>query len=79
MESCDDVQENVMDRRTFLAASSAIGMALHSLPLVAGGHRELYDNPEMRKLLKPEVVWEIEGSFGMPAARVTDDQNMASR
>jgi len=35
-----------------------------------GNHRELYDNPKTRKLLKPEVVWEIEGSFGMPAADV---------
>ncbi len=37
-----------------------------------GGHRDLYDNPETRKLLKPEVVWEIEGSFDMPAARVAN-------
>ena len=33
--------------------------------------KELYDDPEKRKLLKPEVVWEIEGSFDMPAARVS--------
>jgi len=35
-----------------------------------GTQRELYDRPETRKLLKPEVVWEIKGSFGMPAQRV---------
>jgi amidase len=28
------------------------------------GSRALYDDPETRKLLKPEAVWEIEGSFG---------------
>lgn len=32
--------------------------------------KELYDDPEKRALLKPEFVWEIEGSFDMPAARV---------
>jgi amidase len=32
--------------------------------------RPLYDDPDLRKLLKPEVVWEIEGSFDMPAARL---------
>lgn len=31
----------------------------------------LYDDPETRKLLKPEVVWEIEGSFGMPASQIS--------
>jgi amidase len=35
-----------------------------------GDAKELYDNPEMRRQLKPEFVWEIEGSFDMPAARV---------
>ena len=35
-----------------------------------GSMRELYDDPNLRKLLKPEVQWEIEGSFGMTAARV---------
>ena len=28
------------------------------------GTRELYDDPDTRKLLKPEAIWEIEGSFG---------------
>jgi amidase len=32
--------------------------------------RELYDDAELRKLLKPEVVWEIEGSFDTTAAQV---------
>ncbi len=27
-------------------------------------YREDYDNPETRRLLKPEAIWEIEGSFG---------------
>jgi amidase len=34
------------------------------------GDKELYDDPDTRKLLKPEYVWEIEGSFDMPATRV---------
>jgi amidase len=34
--------------------------------------RPLYDDPETRKLLKPEVVWEIEGSIDMPASRISD-------
>jgi amidase len=37
-----------------------------------GGDLKLYDNPETRRQLKPELVWEIEGSFAMPAARVHD-------
>lgn len=36
-----------------------------------GNAKGLYDDPALRKLLKPEMVWEIEGSFGMPAARVS--------
>jgi len=32
--------------------------------------RELYDDRDMRKLLKPEAVWEIEGSFGTSAEQV---------
>jgi len=32
--------------------------------------KELYDNPELRAQLKPEVVWEYEGSLDMTAARV---------
>jgi len=37
-----------------------------------GGARELYDDPKLRAQLKPEMVWEIEGSFDMPASRVAD-------
>jgi len=37
-----------------------------------GGMRELYDNVDTRALLKPEVVWEIEGSFDQAAAEVRD-------
>ena len=37
-----------------------------------GGMKPLYDDPDTRKLLKPEVIWEIEGSFDMPAARVAE-------
>ncbi len=33
--------------------------------------RPLYDNPQTRKLLKPELQWEIEGSFDMTAARIS--------
>jgi amidase len=32
--------------------------------------KELYDTPELRAQLKPEVVWEYEGSLDMTAARV---------
>jgi len=35
-----------------------------------GDAKALYDDPDLRKLLKPEFVWEIEGSFDMPASRV---------
>ncbi|MBT4519086.1 MAG: amidase [Halieaceae bacterium] len=35
------------------------------------GDRALYDDPKTRKLIKPELAWEIEGGFGMPAARVS--------
>jgi amidase len=34
------------------------------------GMRELYDNPETKRLLKPEAIWEIEGSFNTSAAEV---------
>ena len=34
------------------------------------GVRALYDDPETRKLLKPEAIWEIEGSFGTSAADI---------
>lgn len=36
-----------------------------------GSRKDLYDNPETRALLKPELIWEIEGSFDMPAARIS--------
>lgn len=32
--------------------------------------RDLYDDPETRALLKPEAVWEIEGSFGATSSDV---------
>ena len=35
-----------------------------------GRSKDLYDDADKRKLLKPEFVWEIEGSFNMPASRV---------
>jgi amidase len=34
------------------------------------GTRALYDDPETRKLLKPEAIWEIEGSFDTSAADI---------
>jgi len=34
------------------------------------GTRDLYDNPATRALLKPEAVWEIEGSFGASGADI---------
>jgi amidase len=33
--------------------------------------KPLYDNPKTRKLLKPELQWEIEGSFDMTAAQIS--------
>jgi amidase len=36
------------------------------------GRRALYDNPETRTLMKPEAIWEIEGSFDMPAERLSE-------
>ena len=38
----------------------------------ASRDKALYDDPETRKLLKPEIIWEIEGSFDMPASRVSE-------
>jgi amidase len=32
--------------------------------------RGLYDNPDTKRLLKPEAVWEIEGSFDTSAAEI---------
>jgi amidase len=37
----------------------------------AGWARPLYDDPETRKLLKPEIIFEVEGSIDMPASRVS--------
>jgi len=34
------------------------------------GMRDLYDNPETKRLLKPEAIWEIEGSFDTSAKDV---------
>ena len=34
------------------------------------GMRDLYDNPDTRRQLKPEAVWEIEGSFNTSAEQV---------
>ena len=34
--------------------------------------RELYDDPQLRELLKPEVQWEIEGSFDQTAAQLKE-------
>ena len=34
------------------------------------GSRDLYDNPETRRLLKPEAIWEIEGSFDTSSADI---------
>ena len=31
-----------------------------------------YDDPENRKLLKPEIIWEVEGGLDMPASRVAE-------
>ena len=39
---------------------------------IVGNQKPLYDDPEKKTLLKPELVWEIEGSFGMPASRVAE-------
>jgi amidase len=35
-----------------------------------GAAKPLYDDPDKRKLLKPEFIWEIEGSIDMTADRV---------
>ena len=34
--------------------------------------QELYDDQETRRQLKPEAIWEYEGSIGMPALRVAN-------
>ena len=34
--------------------------------------KELYDDPALKAQLRPEIIWEIEGSFGLTAARVTE-------
>jgi amidase len=38
----------------------------------AGWARPLYDDPEKRMLIKPEIIFEIEGSIGLSASRVRD-------
>ena len=35
------------------------------------GRQEQYNNPEIRKLFKPELIWEIEGSFEISGARLS--------
>lgn len=37
-----------------------------------GSARELYDDPDLRKLLKPEMQWEIEGSFDQSATEIAN-------
>ena len=37
-----------------------------------GSMGTLYKDPETRGLLKPEIQWEVEGSFDMPASRVAE-------
>ncbi|MBT8077960.1 MAG: amidase [Gammaproteobacteria bacterium] len=37
-----------------------------------GGARELYEDPEKRRLLKPEIQWEIEGSFKQSGREIAD-------
>lgn len=39
--------------------------------LSIGQSKPLYDDPKTKKLLKPELIWEIEGSLGMTAAQVS--------
>jgi len=38
---------------------------------VCGSAKPLYDNPDTRKLLKPEAVWEIEGGLGLSGIDLT--------
>ncbi len=38
----------------------------------ASGAGEIYENPEMRSLVKPEVIWEIEGSFDLTTAQLKE-------
>jgi amidase len=33
---------------------------------------EFYDDPKKKELLKPEIIWEIEGSFDIPASRIAE-------
>jgi len=35
------------------------------------GAADLYANEELRAMVKPEVIWEIEGSFGLTAAQIS--------
>ena len=34
--------------------------------------KTLYDDPKTRILLKPEIIWEIEGGLKMPASRISE-------
>ncbi|MEM8936898.1 MAG: amidase [Pseudomonadota bacterium] len=36
------------------------------------GLKPLYDDPETKSFLKPELIWEIEGGLGMSAAQISD-------
>lgn len=38
--------------------------------LVSNGLRALYNNPEQRKLLKPQAIWEVEGGLNLTASDV---------
>jgi amidase len=38
----------------------------------ASSDKPLYDDPETKRLLKPEAIWEIEGSFDMSASRLAE-------
>lgn len=43
------------------------------------GALSMYNNPEQRKLLKPEYIWEIERSLELTAAQIYDAQRARSR
>ena len=38
--------------------------------------REFYDNPATKKMLKPEVIWEIEGGIGRSEIEVADGERI---
>lgn len=41
-------------------------------PLDHGNQKPLYDDPEKRKLMKLELIGEIERRFDMPASRISE-------